>query len=285
MTFVLGREYPRPTLLEFVGSRQAQSGIIWGPRQPGAVVITSGGKHGRHAGYQDAPEVDGGWTYYGQGSAGDQDADSFANRLLKSGRRSVLLFSTREPKAAEIRATGSRAKLYRFEGTFVVASWNLYQEQSGPRRGHRVIRFDLKPAQPLLPDTLGASELKLLAGASLTEIRSKLLAIGGTPSTRTLSTAEYIARSELVRRYAHLRSNGACELCDAPAPFVCDSGLPFLEVHHLFRLADGGPDEPSNVAAICPNCHRAVHLACDGAARNALLSARVTAKEAALGHR
>jgi 5-methylcytosine-specific restriction protein A len=25
------------------------------------------------------------------------------------------------------------------------------------------------------------------------------------------------------------------------------------------RLADGGPDKPENVAAICPNCHSEAH--------------------------
>ncbi|MFC1652495.1 HNH endonuclease [Planctomycetota bacterium] len=37
----------------------------------------------------------------------------------------------------------------------------------------------------------------------------------------------------------------------------------FLEVHHLFRLADDGPDIPDNVAAICPNCHRELHYGAD----------------------
>ena len=34
---------------------------------------------------------------------------------------------------------------------------------------------------------------------------------------------------------------------------------PFLEVHHVKRLAKGGADVPSNTVALCPNCHRAAH--------------------------
>ncbi|TDA69847.1 HNH endonuclease signature motif containing protein, partial [Halomonas marinisediminis] len=34
---------------------------------------------------------------------------------------------------------------------------------------------------------------------------------------------------------------------------------PFLEVHHLIRLKDGGPDTVENCAALCPNCHRKLH--------------------------
>ena len=40
------------------------------------------------------------------------------------------------------------------------------------------------------------------------------------------------------------------------APFIKENGAPFLEIHHLKRLADGGSDTISNTVAICPNCHR-----------------------------
>jgi len=67
--------------------------------------------------------------------------------------------------------------------------------------------------------------------------------------------------------YALKRSKGACEGCSAPAPFEGKEG-PFLEVHHLLRLGDGGPDHPENVIALCPNCHRRVHFGKDGEACN-----------------
>jgi len=31
-------------------------------------------------------------------------------------------------------------------------------------------------------------------------------------------------------------------------------------VHHIIPLADGGPDTLENVAALCPNCHRKMHV-------------------------
>lgn len=58
-------------------------------------------------------------------------------------------------------------------------------------------------------------------------------------------------------------ANGSCELCDSDAPFLKDDGYPYLEVHHVVRLADGGPDIVSNAVAICPNCHRALHYSAD----------------------
>lgn len=282
--FTPGEEYRRPQILQFVGSRQQQTGIIWGPAQPGAVVVTSGGKHGREGGYQDQRRPDGSWLYYGQGSRGHQKMDSFANRLLMDGRRSVLLFSTREPTPVEVRAAGSHAKMYRYEGAFVVCSWEYEEEPSGPRRGERVIRFDLRPA-------LAPAVLAVLSGPpeptsmSFTELRRRVQEEGRGAALRTITLAEYIARSERVRQYALIRASGNCELCGAVAPFRVLGGAAFLEVHHLFRLADGGPDEPGNVAALCPNCHRAVHLALDARDRNDLLIGLVQRKEAELDGR
>lgn len=89
--FKLGVEYPREDLLSFVGSKQQQSGIIWGPKHPDCVVLTSCGRHCAEAGYEDKKYADGTWTYFGQGQSGDQDASSYANRLLVSERKMLLL--------------------------------------------------------------------------------------------------------------------------------------------------------------------------------------------------
>ncbi|THE64894.1 HNH endonuclease [Salinadaptatus halalkaliphilus] len=66
--------------------------------------------------------------------------------------------------------------------------------------------------------------------------------------------------------YWVLRADGVCQGCDEPAPFTDTDGEPFLEVHHLQRRSDGGPDHPDNVVALCPNCHRRVHHGPDGEA-------------------
>ena len=54
-------------------------------------------------------------------------------------------------------------------------------------------------------------------------------------------------------------ADGKCECCESCAPFLRYDGSPFLEVHHLRRLADGGADRVENAVAVCPNCHRALH--------------------------
>ena len=57
------------------------------------------------------------------------------------------------------------------------------------------------------------------------------------------------------------------EYCGDKASFVKANGLPFLEVHHLVRLADDGPDIIENAVAICPNCHRELHSGAEKAAK------------------
>jgi 5-methylcytosine-specific restriction enzyme A len=57
------------------------------------------------------------------------------------------------------------------------------------------------------------------------------------------------------------RAGGHCEDCGSPAPFIRTSdGTPYLEVHHIIFLADGGEDTVPNAQALCPNCHRRKHF-------------------------
>lgn len=79
-----------------------------------------------------------------------------------------------------------------------------------------------------------------------------------TPAARSVPITQYV-RDPAVKGWVLDSSGGNCELCDAPAPFADMDGQPFLEVHHVRRLADGGSDTPSNAVAVCPNCHRALH--------------------------
>jgi 5-methylcytosine-specific restriction protein A len=67
-------------------------------------------------------------------------------------------------------------------------------------------------------------------------------------------------RNQLVSEYAKRMAKGSCQLCNQPAPFKNRDGEPFLETHHIIPLATGGSDTIENVAALCPNCHRKMHV-------------------------
>jgi 5-methylcytosine-specific restriction protein A len=89
-------------------------------------------------------------------------------------------------------------------------------------------------------------------------------------------------RSAGVKAYVLRRANGVCEGCGQPAPFKMLNGQLYLEPHHIRRLADEGPDHPSWVAALCPNCHRRVHYGADGTEFNQEIARRIQVVEAAL---
>ena len=80
------------------------------------------------------------------------------------------------------------------------------------------------------------------------------------PATQVVQVIQY-ARDPRVVAYVLNRAQGVCEACDSPAPFNRADGSPYLEAHHILPLAEGGPDTVENCAALCPNCHRAMHLA------------------------
>ena len=69
------------------------------------------------------------------------------------------------------------------------------------------------------------------------------------------------SRDATVKEYTKRRANGTCELCQKEAPFFTKRGEPYLEVHHVITLAENGPDSVTNTVALCPNCHRKIHLA------------------------
>jgi 5-methylcytosine-specific restriction protein A len=141
--FEVGREYARSQLLAAVGSKQRQSGIIWGSSDPSCVIITSGGRHSKSAGYGDARNSDGTWNYFGQGESGDQNPGSPANRLLIEGQRSILLFTTRHPTQKEVQAQGGYSSFYKYEGAFLASSWEFFTPQTGKHSGHKLLLFHL----------------------------------------------------------------------------------------------------------------------------------------------
>jgi 5-methylcytosine-specific restriction protein A len=94
----------------------------------------------------------------------------------------------------------------------------------------------------------------------------KLLKKGGVPRPRGRHSpkskrgmATYYPRDAAVVAWVLQEASGLCECCDSSAPFTKPNGDPYLEVHHLRRLADGGTDTVENAVAICPNCHRELH--------------------------
>ncbi len=60
--------------------------------------------------------------------------------------------------------------------------------------------------------------------------------------------------------YVKRRAQGRCDLCQKEAPFIDKKGHPYLEAHHVQWLSKGGEDNINNMVALCPDCHRKMHI-------------------------
>lgn len=80
---------------------------------------------------------------------------------------------------------------------------------------------------------------------------------------RTERTVYTYTRSAEVVKAVKARAKGICQLCKKAAPFLDSKGLPYLEVHHVIWLSRGGKDDTNNAAALCPNCHKKMHIVDD----------------------
>lgn len=94
------------------------------------------------------------------------------------------------------------------------------------------------------------------AGASIDELRMIAVHAATKRVPARAGRAAYRSGAAAIRRYVLARADGRCEGCGASAPFRGVDGYPFLEAHHITRLADDGPDHPLKVIGVCPNCHR-----------------------------
>jgi 5-methylcytosine-specific restriction protein A len=83
---------------------------------------------------------------------------------------------------------------------------------------------------------------------------------GSQSPSRDVNDATGFRRSAEVAAWTLYHAGGKCTLCENPAPFISRHGDPYLEVHHVQPLAEGGPDTVENVVALCPNCHRRAHF-------------------------
>ena len=79
------------------------------------------------------------------------------------------------------------------------------------------------------------------------------------PSRRRIASYAYV-RDAFIAELSKRRANGVCQLCRSPAPFLGKDGEPYLESHHIMWLTSGGEDTTKNTVALCPNCHRKMHV-------------------------
>jgi len=103
------------------------------------------------------------------------------------------------------------------------------------------------------------------------ELKAKFIAVpdGATKPEKKTSLVTQNLRDPKVKAWILWNAGTKCECCENEAPFFSSDDIPYLEVHHLKRMADEGSDRISNAIAVCPNCHRELHY---GANSHALVN-------------
>jgi 5-methylcytosine-specific restriction enzyme A len=258
--FEVGRVYHRRNDIHARFGGQQQGGIITPKDHPLVIIVT--GEEGLEHGYADRLRPDGVFEYFGEGQVGDMQ--------LTGGNKAVAEHSASGESLLLFRRAASGL---RFEGEMVCETFHY--EPSPDREGNnrRAIVFELRPLEAVseIVDKQGVP-----AKADLASLLAKALsAASAQPNTGTGTIRTVYERSRDVRDYVLARAGNDCEGCESPAPFTRKDGSPYLEPHHIRRLSDGGPDHPAFVIALCPNCHRRVHVGADGETYNAALLARM----------
>ena len=243
------------------------SGIVPSKREP--VIMIFHTEEPAQQFYKDGFDDGGLYRYSAEGSYGHMiwTASNKAVRDHEKLGLDLLLFERAQRKDG----------LWRFASVMQYVEHNIEQRVDKDGQSRNAIVFGLVPTSPTA-DEVPTSEIQEIDLSSLRALAEPVKEVEPPDEPRTSVRTIYL-RSEAVRRYALARSQGTCEACGCLAPFQRDSGEPFLEVHHIDRLADSGPDRVGHVAAVCPNCHRRCHYSRDRLEYNWALRIKIAAIE------
>lgn len=263
--FEVGKEYNRKEEIHGVYGGQSQGGISTPQRHSVVLIFTSAS--GEQHGYKDEFRDDGIFWYTGEGQIGNMKMVSGNKAILEHAHNGKTIHAFEYTRKAHARYIGA-------------ADCVGYHEEIRPDRegnDRTVFVFHLDIDSTETKNTIseprpfyGPGNIKDLKNKNIKELRET--ALSPSPKTAGTKIKREIAyyRSQALKLYVIARSKGKCEGCGCNAPFQTKSG-PFLECHHVHRLADGGTDHPKNVVALCPNCHRKSHYAEDSVAFNETL--------------
>ncbi|HHY76039.1 MAG TPA: HNH endonuclease [Firmicutes bacterium] len=189
--------------------------------------------------------------YTGMGLNGDQSLEHSQNRTLALSKTNGV-----EVHLAERYKTNQYIYLGR-----VVLDAEPYQSQQEGKDGRlrRVWVFPLKVTGEALAARFRVHELHALELDTFDLFLEAKQRGNESPRLRAVEYNTY-DRNPYVSAAAKRRANGKCQLCGKSAPFLDPHGQPYLETHHIIWLSRGGPDTLDNTVALCPNCHRKMHI-------------------------
>ena len=279
----VGKIYNRRIDIHGLYKGQQYGGIATPASHPYVFIFT--GDAGGEYGYIDGFDANGIFRYTGEGQEGHMrmTKGNLAIRDHQKNKKEILLFES------------VSSGYVRFVGfcNYISDHTEERPDKNGELRDAIVFYLDIisngdaNINQKVTHNIVEAPKasyitkqiIKPSKGMSLQQLRD--IALSETPTQaitkEKIQSIKY--RSDAIRLYAKKRADGKCEGCNELAPFETKSG-PYLEVHHLIRLADGGPDKPENVIALCPTCHRRAHYSINHLEFNDELIIKVSRTEA-----
>jgi 5-methylcytosine-specific restriction protein A len=228
--------------------------------------------HGYRDGWEENDE-NGVFLYTGEGQVGDMEfvRGNVAIRDHAIDGKDLHLFETR-----------GKGDGCRYLGLFECIGWNHRRGPDSEGNERSIIVFQLLRSDKVENSAL-APPLTQESRASLEELRQRawnaFRHVGVGEQSPRDARRNYYERSQAVKAYVLGRAAGTCEACRKRAPFFRVDGTPYLEPHHLKRVADAGLDNPLWVGGVCPNCHREVHCGQNGPEVNRRLEAYIRSIE------
>jgi len=197
--------------------------------------------------------------YTGMGQVGDQSLNGAQNKTLNESNENgvdVHFFEVLEEK------------VYEYVGEVVLVAKPFQEIQPDSNNVDRSVwMFPLQLKQGFEFQVIPDKKIKQLTKIRNKEIRklsreviqSRAKLSSKKPGSRQVKSTQF-QRNEYVAEETKLRAKGICQLCMQAAPFSNKNNEPYLETHHIVWLARGGDDSLDNTVALCPNCHRKMHI-------------------------
>lgn len=197
--------------------------------------------------------------YTGMGTKGDQDINFAQNKTLNESKTNgVDVFLFEQPVTNQ----------YHFQGRVELADEPFQEYQQDVDGSNRQVWVfpvrvvDQGGPAPLPEETWqerGEIVQRAARRMSDVELERRATQSRESPATRAVNTTQRF-RDPFVVEYVKRRANGKCQLCGKDAPFVDKQGKQYLEEHHIVWLSKDGPDMVGNAVALCPNCHKKMHV-------------------------
>jgi 5-methylcytosine-specific restriction endonuclease McrA len=135
--------------------------------------------------------------------------------------------------------------------------WEIKRDQGEYRKNIICYEYNLNLE---MFEEFNKVKYKYFSNISSEQLKQILIEKQSNINTRKVTQTSVFERSLCVKEFARRGAGGICQLCDEKAPFIDKQGIPFLEIHHIHYLSKGGSDSVDNVIALCPNCHRKIHI-------------------------